>query len=207
MSESTSRDGSWAIHFRMVCRQWPGRGNINAPAIFLGPGAGSRAPRGPAAAEPRPKAVGDELALRQSLGSAARPVPTTGPMARYAVADQWGRMIAVKPVRVIDGLLAATALVDGLTPVTRNDRNIATSLIWRDGTRSVFPNLGFESRDVAASAFRRTSLSGAVSRSRIAEGEPRITASMSSLFTSSILAFKIHFTRHGEKAWRARLNG
>jgi predicted nucleic acid-binding protein len=42
-----------------------------------------------------------------------------------AVSDQWGRMSAIRPVPVIDGLLAATALVHGLTLVTRNDRDIA----------------------------------------------------------------------------------
>jgi len=42
-----------------------------------------------------------------------------------AVADQWGRMSARRPVAVIDGLLAATALTHGLTLVTRNDGDVA----------------------------------------------------------------------------------
>jgi toxin FitB len=42
-----------------------------------------------------------------------------------AVADQWGRLSAIRPIPVIDGLLAATALVNGLTLVTRNDRDVA----------------------------------------------------------------------------------
>jgi predicted nucleic acid-binding protein len=42
-----------------------------------------------------------------------------------AVSDQWGRMSAIRSVPVIDGLLAATALVNGLTLVTRNDRDVA----------------------------------------------------------------------------------
>jgi predicted nucleic acid-binding protein len=42
-----------------------------------------------------------------------------------AVADQWGRMSAIRPIPVVDGLLAATAMVNGLTLVTRNDRDIA----------------------------------------------------------------------------------
>ncbi len=42
-----------------------------------------------------------------------------------AVSDQWGRMSAIRPVPVIDGLLAATALTNGLTLVTRNDRDVA----------------------------------------------------------------------------------
>jgi predicted nucleic acid-binding protein len=42
-----------------------------------------------------------------------------------AVSDQWGRMSAIRPVPVIDGLLAATALINGLTLVTRNDRDVS----------------------------------------------------------------------------------
>jgi toxin FitB len=41
-----------------------------------------------------------------------------------AVADQWGRMSAVRPIPVIDGLLAATAVINRLTLVTLNDRQI-----------------------------------------------------------------------------------
>ena len=40
------------------------------------------------------------------------------------VADQWGRMCAIRSIPVIDGLLAATALVHGLTLVTRNERDV-----------------------------------------------------------------------------------
>jgi toxin FitB len=42
-----------------------------------------------------------------------------------AVADLWGRMSAIRSVPAIDGLLAATALANGLTLVTRNDRDVA----------------------------------------------------------------------------------
>jgi predicted nucleic acid-binding protein len=42
-----------------------------------------------------------------------------------AVSDQWGRMSVIRPLPVIDGLLAATALTNGLTLVTRNDRDVA----------------------------------------------------------------------------------
>jgi predicted nucleic acid-binding protein len=42
-----------------------------------------------------------------------------------AVADLWGRMGAIRPAPVIDGLLAATAACHGLTLVTRNDRDLA----------------------------------------------------------------------------------
>lgn len=41
-----------------------------------------------------------------------------------AVADQWGHMNAVRPIPVVDGLLAATAVVNRLTLVTRNDRQV-----------------------------------------------------------------------------------
>jgi toxin FitB len=34
-------------------------------------------------------------------------------------------MSAIRPVPVIDGLLAATALINGLTLVTRNDRDVS----------------------------------------------------------------------------------
>jgi hypothetical protein len=40
------------------------------------------------------------------------------------IAAEWGRMSAVKPLSVIDGLLAATAKVKGLTLVTRNVKDI-----------------------------------------------------------------------------------
>ena len=42
-----------------------------------------------------------------------------------AVCDRWGRISAIRPVPVIDGLLAATALTNRLTLVTRNDRDVA----------------------------------------------------------------------------------
>jgi predicted nucleic acid-binding protein len=42
-----------------------------------------------------------------------------------AVSDRWGRMCAIRPIPAIDGLLAATAITNGLTLVTRNDRDIA----------------------------------------------------------------------------------
>jgi len=42
-----------------------------------------------------------------------------------AVSDQWGRMSAIRTVPVMHGLLAATDVTNGLTLVTRNDRDIA----------------------------------------------------------------------------------
>lgn len=40
-----------------------------------------------------------------------------------AVAEEWGRLAAIRPLQVIDGLLAATASVHGLRIVTRNTRD------------------------------------------------------------------------------------
>jgi toxin FitB len=53
-----------------------------------------------------------------------------------AVADRWGRLMAERTLPVIDGLLAATALVHGLTLATRNVRDVA-----RSGVSSVNPFL------------------------------------------------------------------
>jgi toxin FitB len=41
------------------------------------------------------------------------------------IADEWGRLSAIRAVPVIDGLLAATARVHGMTFVTRNTADIA----------------------------------------------------------------------------------
>jgi len=42
-----------------------------------------------------------------------------------AVADRWGRMSALRPVPVTDSLLAATAMVHGLTLATRDERDVS----------------------------------------------------------------------------------
>ena len=42
-----------------------------------------------------------------------------------AVADEWGRMSAKRPVSTIDALLAATAKVHGMTLATRNTADVA----------------------------------------------------------------------------------
>ena len=42
-----------------------------------------------------------------------------------AVAEEWGRMAAVRPVPAIDALMAATARTNGLTLVTRNAADVA----------------------------------------------------------------------------------
>ncbi len=41
------------------------------------------------------------------------------------VAEQWGRINAIRPVPVVDALLAATAKVNDLTLVTRNVADVA----------------------------------------------------------------------------------
>jgi predicted nucleic acid-binding protein len=42
-----------------------------------------------------------------------------------AVAHRWGLMSALRPTSVVDCLMAATAAVNRLTLVTRNDRHVA----------------------------------------------------------------------------------
>ena len=42
-----------------------------------------------------------------------------------AVADEWGRMTAIRPLSTIDALLAATAKRHGMTLVTRNVADVA----------------------------------------------------------------------------------
>ena len=41
------------------------------------------------------------------------------------VAEEWGRLMARRSLPVVDGLMAATALVHGLTLVTRNVKDVA----------------------------------------------------------------------------------
>jgi hypothetical protein len=42
-----------------------------------------------------------------------------------AIADEWGRMGASRPVSTVDALLAATAKVYGMTLVTRNVSDVS----------------------------------------------------------------------------------
>ena len=56
--------------------------------------------------------------VMSGFGNRVLPVDT-------AVADQWGRMNAIRSVPVVDGLLAATAKANGLTLVTRNIDDVA----------------------------------------------------------------------------------
>jgi len=56
--------------------------------------------------------------LEQRYGNRVLPITP-------AVADQWGRLSAVRPLSIVDGLLAATAMVHDLTLVTRNVTDVA----------------------------------------------------------------------------------
>jgi toxin FitB len=69
------------------------------------------------------QAVGLERWLREvELGFADRILPVTLP-----VISAWGRQQHSQPLPVIDGLIAATAKVNGLTVVTRNAKDFERS--------------------------------------------------------------------------------
>ena len=53
------------------------------------------------------------VGLEQQFGDRVFPISRD-------ITDQWGRMRAIRPIPTVDGLLAATARVHGLTLVTRN---------------------------------------------------------------------------------------
>jgi toxin FitB len=55
-----------------------------------------------------------------TLSFGARALPVDGPIAK-----EWGRLNAIRPISSIDGLMAATAKIHGLTFVTRNEADIA----------------------------------------------------------------------------------
>jgi predicted nucleic acid-binding protein len=73
----------------------------------------------------RPRDAGRALALERWLGDVEAAFDGRVLGIDNAVSDQWGRMSAIRPLPVIDGLLAATASTHGLTLVTRNDRDVA----------------------------------------------------------------------------------
>jgi len=73
----------------------------------------------------RPRDPGKAAALERWLGDITVAFNDRILGIDSAVSDQWGRMSAIRPLPVIDGLLAATALTHGLTLVTRNDRDVA----------------------------------------------------------------------------------
>ena len=73
----------------------------------------------------RPKDAGKAAALERWLRDVETAFDGRVLGIDNAVSDQWGRMSAIRTVPVIDGLLAATALVNDLTLVTRNHRDVA----------------------------------------------------------------------------------
>jgi predicted nucleic acid-binding protein len=57
------------------------------------------------------------------------------------VADRWGTLNVPDPLPTVDGLLAATALVHGLTLVTRNTRGVgSTGVMTLDPFASALPS-------------------------------------------------------------------
>lgn len=73
----------------------------------------------------RPRDRGKAAALERWLREVEAAFGTRVLGIDNAVSDQWGRMSAIRTVPVIDGLLAATALINSLTLVTRNDHDVA----------------------------------------------------------------------------------
>jgi predicted nucleic acid-binding protein len=57
-------------------------------------------------------------ALEQRFGDRVLPITS-------AVAEQWGRLSAIRPLPTVDGLLAATAMVHDLALATRNVADVA----------------------------------------------------------------------------------
>lgn len=72
----------------------------------------------------RPRDLAKAEALQAWLGAVVEAFgDRVIPVDRF-VSDAWGRMSAMRPIPVVDGLLAATAKVHGLTLVTRNDTDV-----------------------------------------------------------------------------------
>lgn len=72
----------------------------------------------------RPRDLAKAEALQAWLGAVVEAFgDRVIPVDRF-VSDAWGRMSATRPIPVVDGLLAATAKVHGLTLVTRNDTDV-----------------------------------------------------------------------------------
>jgi toxin FitB len=82
-----------------------------------------------AARDPAQAAVIDRWSQRLVAGHADRIVPVT-----VDIAEMWGRINAGSPLPLVDGLLAATALVHDWTFVTRN-----TADVERTGVRLLNP--------------------------------------------------------------------
>jgi predicted nucleic acid-binding protein len=73
----------------------------------------------------RPRDSGKAVALERWLWEVEAAFTGRVLIIDEAVSDLWGRMSAIRQIPAIDGLLAATALTNGLTLVTRNDRDVA----------------------------------------------------------------------------------
>ena len=82
-----------------------------------------------AARDPKQAAAIDDWRLRLVQGYSDRIVPVS-----LEVAETWGRLNATTPLPLVDGLMAATALVYDWTFVTRNAADVA-----RTGVRSLNP--------------------------------------------------------------------
>jgi predicted nucleic acid-binding protein len=82
-----------------------------------------------AARDPRQAAAIEDWRKRLVKGYGDRIVPVS-----LEVAETWGRLNAASPVPIIDGLLAATALVHDWTLVTRNVTDVE-----RTGVRLLNP--------------------------------------------------------------------
>lgn len=73
----------------------------------------------------RPRDLAKAEALQAWLGAVVEAFgDRVIPVDRF-VSDAWGRMSAMRPIPVVDGLLAATAKVHGLTLVTCNDTDVS----------------------------------------------------------------------------------
>jgi toxin FitB len=92
-------------------------GDLYLSALILG-----EIRRGIEVARPRDPAKAD--ALQAWLESVVAAFGNRVISVDVAVSDEWGRMSAIRPVPVIDGLLAATAMVHRLTLVTRKDSDV-----------------------------------------------------------------------------------
>ena len=74
----------------------------------------------------RPRDAGKAAALESWLDQVVQAFAERILTVDLAVAREWGRMSAVRPIPVIDGLLAATAKIHGMTLVTRNEADVAS---------------------------------------------------------------------------------
>jgi len=72
----------------------------------------------------RPKEPAKALALEKWLSTLSRSFAERILPVDRAVADEWGRMSAKRPVSTVDALLAATAKVHGITLATRNTTHV-----------------------------------------------------------------------------------